>query len=115
MSCLKKQIQKKVKASKRPKKRYVLFSVGKETRFDFFSANRFLENSFRRVFGSKFDEKLIKLVVFEKEYGMAILRCRREFLDEVKTVVDSSKPFKVVLVSGSIKKLKILAQKLRKP
>lgn len=103
----------KVKASHRPKKRYILFSLSGVHGISFDGLKSFFNGFFRDFFREAFSEKMIWFVLFDFHSGKGIVRCRREALSDVKKAIESIRSFRgtsakarVVLVSGTIRTLK---------
>ena len=94
----------------RPKKRYILFRLELAGAFSFEQAKKIILFFLQRFFGAGFSEKQVLLVGVDTQTGFGIIRCRREAVQEVKKALGlysgSSFKIRVVLVSGSIKKLK---------
>ncbi len=110
---MKKIVTPRIKASKRPKKRYVLFQLKSSEPLSFFGVKSFFLKFFENQFGSSFEEKMLKFVLFDSKTGYGVIRCRHLSVDQVKASISLVKRVgsfpvesRVVLVSGSIKKLK---------
>lgn len=106
-------VKPKLKPSKRPKKRYVLFEISGAQNFFHETVKRAMVFHFRNFFGQEFEKQRIWVTSFFPETGFGILRCGRTAVERVKKAVVSfkllnGKPVKsrTVLTSGSIKKLK---------
>ncbi|MEK6941930.1 MAG: Rpp14/Pop5 family protein [archaeon] len=103
----------KVKASKRPKKRYLLFEVKSLQTLESDFVKRFLVFSLRDFFGAKFEQKRIWVVLFDQKKSMGIIRCSHlaaneisVFLGALNSLGGKKVSLLAILSSGSIKKLK---------
>lgn len=118
---MKKNVVPRIKPSKRPKKRYILFFVKAQKRLEFFFVKKFFDTFFHGFFGASEKEKMARLVLFDTRFSFGIVKCRHLFVKEVKDALLSIKKIGSVqvdalpvLVSGSIKKLKLAMQKKAK-
>lgn len=98
----------------RGKKRYILFELISEKRLNEKDFSRELWNNFLRLFGEVGCARAkIWLVIFNEKKNKGIIRCANEHSEEVKAGLLFLKEIKgakaipkILLVSGSLKKLK---------
>ena len=112
-----KQVKKSIKpipSSYRGKKRYILFELISEKKLNEKDVSRELWHNFLRLFGSIGCAKAkIWFILFDTKKNKGIIRCANETVEEVKAgllflkdVKGAAVIPKILLVSGSIKKLK---------
>ncbi len=109
-----KQSLKPLKPTLRGKKRYVQFKLFGEKNFDERSVERAIFRVFLDLFGSiGVAKQNLRLIRYNNGTNLGILRCSLPCLNEVKTGLLFLKEIngfqvtpKILLVSGSVKKLK---------
>lgn len=103
-----------VPSSFKPKKRYILFSLSCEKQLNDFEVKRSVSDFFLSALTpTEFAKQNIFVVKWSFEKQKGILRCERNFVAEAKQLLLALKKInnfsiaaKVLLVSGTIKKLK---------
>ncbi|GEM_PF-2809237 len=116
---MKAPVKPKVKASKRPKKRYLLFELSARSHLSFPQAKNLVMRFLQENFGASFSEKLASFLLFDARLRLGIIRCRHLAAREIKSALEDSKKTRsmgfearVVRMSGSIKKLKTVADRI---
>ena len=98
----------------RGKKRYILFELSSKKKINEKGLSRELWNNFLRLFGEAGCAKAkIWLILFDEKKNRGIIRCSNEYCEEVKSgllflreIKGAGVIPKILLVSGSLKKLK---------
>ena len=103
----------KVKASKRPKKRYLLFELKSLQTLEADFVKRQLVFALRDFFGQSFEQKRIWVVLFDQKKSLGIIRCSHlavkeisVFLQTINLLGGKKVLLRAILSSGSIRKLK---------
>jgi RNase P/RNase MRP subunit POP5 len=103
----------KLKPSKRPKKRYLLFEIKSKEKTNSFFAKKEIIAFLKGFFKEKFFEKKISFILFSEKKSKGIIRCRREEKENVSKALEKIKKIngnfvqaKTILSSGSLLKLK---------
>lgn len=106
--------KKRILASKRPKKRYVLFHVKGSVHFA--AVKEGVLSCLRSFFGPAFESAAVLFVFFDSKTGFGFLKCRHNAAQKVRLGLLSVKlgGFQVepIRTSGSLRKLKDLAETL---